>query len=61
MRILIKDQMSIDDIIDKFIAEILPNKQDIKDSEAMLIVNKIIEKWIIENPTQWFWQHNRFN
>tara|TARA_B100000029_G_C17578826_1_gene958978 strand:+ start:1312 stop:2190 length:879 start_codon:yes stop_codon:yes gene_type:complete len=44
-----------------FYPPIDPFKQDIKDSEAMLIVNKIIEKWIIENPTQWFWQHNRFS
>ena len=20
-----------------------------------------LQKWILENPTQWFWQHNRFN
>ena len=34
------------------------NKSDI---EAMIKIHKIIEKWIISNPTQWFWQHNRFN
>ena len=24
-------------------------------------IHNIIEKWILSNPTQWFWQHNRFN
>ena len=37
MRILIKDQMNIEDIIEKFIADILPNKQDIKDRKNSLI------------------------
>jgi len=27
----------------------------------MLKIHKIIEKWIVNNPNQWFWQHNRFN
>ena len=22
---------------------------------------KCLEKWILENPQQWLWQHNRFN
>ena len=35
------------------------NKQT--DNESMLKIHKIIEKWITANPTQWFWQHNRFN
>ena len=30
------------------------------DTESMLEIHKIIEKWITANPTQWFWQHNRF-
>ena len=30
------------------------------DTESMLEIHKIIEKWIKANPTQWFWQHNRF-
>ena len=35
------------------------NKQT--DIESMLEIHKIIEHWIDSNPTQWFWQHNRFN
>ena len=35
------------------------NKQT--DVESMLEIHKIIEEWITANPTQWFWQHNRFN
>ena len=31
------------------------------DIEAMQKIHKIIESWIVENPNQWFWQHNRFN
>ena len=27
---------------------------------AMSNIHKLIEKWILENPEQWFWQHNRF-
>ena len=26
----------------------------------MLIVNRILEKWIRSNPSQWFWIHNRW-
>ncbi|MFN7039191.1 MAG: lipid A biosynthesis lauroyl acyltransferase [Alphaproteobacteria bacterium] len=26
----------------------------------MLIINKMLEKWIIENPGQWFWLHKRW-
>ena len=33
----------------------------VSDAEAMLSIHKIIEKWILENPTQWLWQHNRFS
>ena len=32
-----------------------------KYNEVKEIVDKMIEKWIAANPTQWFWQHNRFN
>ena len=28
---------------------------------AMTNIHKLIEKWILENPEQWFWQHNRFS
>ena len=31
------------------------------DAEAMLDIHKIIEGWIRENPSQWFWQHKRFS
>ena len=31
------------------------------DAEMMEKIHDIIEKWILSNPTQWFWQHNRFN
>ena len=30
------------------------------DMDSMLEIHKIIEQWINSNPTQWFWQHNRF-
>ena len=44
MRILIKDQMRIEDIIGKFISEILPNKQDIKDRKnSFFIENNFLE------------------
>lgn len=26
----------------------------------MLQINSILEKWIIQNPSQWFWFHNRW-
>jgi len=40
---------------------ILHNNAKLSDNEIMLKIHSIIEKWIINNPTQWFWQHNRFN
>ena len=45
----------------KFFPPIQPFDKNISDAKAMLFIHKIIEKWILENPTQWFWQHNRFN
>lgn len=33
----------------------------ISDSRKMLEINNIIEKWIKENPENWFWQHKRFS
>ena len=33
----------------------------ISDENKMLEIHKIIEKWIKEEPSQWFWQHKRFN
>ena len=29
--------------------------------DMMYKIHNIIEKWILSNPNQWFWQHNRFN
>ncbi len=34
---------------------------DLSDDEAMKKVHGIIEKWILEKPSQWFWQHKRFD
>ena len=44
-----------------FCPSIEPFKKNLSDIEAMNEIHKIIEKWILDNPTQWFWQHNRFN
>ena len=35
------------------------NKMD--DNKMMKEIHLIIEKWIITNPNQWFWQHKRFS
>ena len=37
------------------------NEVEISDKDMMIKIHKIIEKWILENPQQWLWQHNRFN
>ncbi len=37
------------------------NNFNISDAELMKNIHKRIEKWIISNPSQWFWQHKRFN
>ena len=37
------------------------NEVEISDQDMMIKIHKIIEKWILENPQQWLWQHNRFN
>ena len=42
-----------------FYPPIKPFEKDVPDTKAMLSIHKIIEKWILENPSQWFWQHNR--
>ena len=34
---------------------------NISDSDMMKKIHQIVEKWILNNPNQWFWQHNRFN
>ena len=33
----------------------------ISDDKKMLEINEIVERWIKENPENWFWQHKRFN
>ncbi|MDC0060276.1 hypothetical protein OAJ19_01035 [Pelagibacteraceae bacterium] len=40
---------------------LLHNNDEISDEKKMLEINSIIEKWIRENPDNWFWQHKRFN
>ena len=37
------------------------NDSNISDTDMMYKIHNIVEKWIRSNPTQWFWQHNRFN
>ena len=37
------------------------NDSNVSDADMMQKIHNIIEKWIQSNPTQWFWQHNRFN
>ena len=37
------------------------NEDSISDNAKMLEINSIVERWIIENPENWFWQHKRFN
>tara|TARA_Y100001970_G_scaffold155928_1_gene190896 strand:+ start:4082 stop:4957 length:876 start_codon:yes stop_codon:yes gene_type:complete len=33
----------------------------VSDEQKMLEINKIVERWIREDPENWFWQHKRFN
>jgi len=40
---------------------IFHKKAEISDLNMMHEIHSIIEKWILKNPTQWFWQHNRFS
>ena len=37
------------------------NNSHTSEADMMHKIHNIIEKWILSNPTQWFWQHNRFN
>ena len=41
--------------------EPLEHNNKVSDEKKMLEINSIIEKWIRENPENWFWQHKRFN
>ena len=40
---------------------LLNNNDEVSDEKKMLEINSIIEKWIRQNPDNWFWQHKRFN
>ena len=40
---------------------LLHDNNEISDEKKMLEINNIIEKWIRQNPDNWFWQHKRFN
>jgi len=40
---------------------LLHNNIEVSDDKKMLEINSIIEKWIRQNPDNWFWQHKRFN
>ncbi len=33
---------------------------EVSDEKKMLEINRIVEKWIRQNPDNWFWQHKRF-
>ena len=58
----IKNTRLKDDKIElDFLEPILHNNNEINDTEMMEKIHSIIEKWIITNPNQWFWQHKRFN
>ncbi len=37
------------------------NNKNISDKDMMVKIHRIIEIWIKEKPSQWFWQHKRFN
>ena len=40
---------------------LLHDNSEVSDEKKMLEINSIIEKWIKQNPNNWFWQHKRFN
>ncbi len=40
---------------------LLHDNNEVSDEKKMLEINAIIEKWIKQNPDNWFWQHKRFN
>ncbi len=37
------------------------DKIEVSDEIKMLEINTVIERWIKENPDNWFWQHRRFS
>ncbi len=44
-----------------FFEPIFHNDNNIDDTVMMGKIHTMVEKWIISNPSQWFWQHKRFN
>lgn len=44
-----------------FSEPIYHDNQNIDDKKRMEQIHRIIEGWIVSNPSQWFWQHKRFN
>tara|TARA_A100001011_G_scaffold397476_1_gene498576 strand:+ start:1130 stop:1993 length:864 start_codon:yes stop_codon:yes gene_type:complete len=44
-----------------FLEPIYHNDKKINDIIMMEKIHKLIENWITRNPSQWFWQHKRFN
>ncbi len=44
-----------------FLEPIFHNDNDINDTLMMKKIHNLIESWITSNPSQWFWQHKRFN
>ena len=44
-----------------FLDPIFHNDSNINDTLMMEKIHNIIEQWILSNPSQWFWQHKRFN
>ena len=44
-----------------FLDPIFHNDSNINDTLMMEKIHNIIENWILSNPSQWFWQHKRFN
>jgi len=40
---------------------LMHDNNEVSDETKMLEINTIIEKWIRQNPDNWFWQHKRFN
>ena len=45
----------------KFYPPLQPFKNNLTDNQAMESIHRIIEEWIINNPSNWFLQHNRFS
>ena len=44
-----------------FLEAIYHNDKKINDKVMMEKIHKLLESWIISKPSQWFWQHKRFN